>query len=110
MIPYPVQEASPSYAWAMTVPAIPGTFTPFPYSVTSCRVPGWARSADTTAASCAGVGICAGPSPEPNGSTRTAIVAQWPWPAPARPSDGPRPDAQVTAAAPNAAAAPLPYL
>src|SRR6185312_2649445 len=99
MTPYPVQAASPSYAWALTVPAIPGTFTPFPYSVTSCRVPGWARNADTTAASCAGVGICAGPSPGPNGSTRTGIVAEWLWLAAARLSEELSPNAKITAMA-----------
>ena len=36
MIPYPVQAASPPNAWALTVPAMPGTLTPFPYSATSC--------------------------------------------------------------------------
>src|ERR1700755_2274896 len=89
----------------MTVPAIPGTFTPFPYSVTSCRVPGWARNADTTAASCAGVGICPGPPPGPNGSTRTGIVAEWLWLAAARLSEELSPNAKITAVAPNATAA-----
>ena len=105
MIPYPVQAASPPNAWALTVPAMPGTLTPFPYSVTSCRVPGWARSADTTAASCAAVGICPGPAPGPNGSTCTGIVAEWLWLAAARLSEELSPNAKITAVAPNATAA-----
>ena len=105
MIPYPVQAASPPNARAKTLPARPATLTSFPYTATSCRVPGWAPNAAVTAASCAALGICPGPMPGPNCSTCTGIVAERVWLAAARLSEEFSPNAKITAVAPNAIAA-----
>ena len=51
------------------------------------------------------MGICPGPPPGPNGSTRTGIVAEWVWLAAARLSEELSPNAKITAVAPNAIAA-----
>src|ERR1700685_2111680 len=63
MTPYPSHEALTPNAHACTLPDSPGSLTPSWYTVAWCAVPGWARSAAVTAASCAASGHCPGPAP-----------------------------------------------
>jgi signal transduction histidine kinase len=65
-------------------------------------VPGWARRAVVTAASCAASGICCGPAPGRTCWICTGTVAEWVWLCAARFSEEFRPNAKITAVAPNA--------
>src|SRR5579863_4716982 len=65
MTPYPSHDEALPNAHALTLPGKPGTLTPFWYTVVWRAVPGWARSAAVTAASCAASGHCSGPAEVP---------------------------------------------
>src|SRR5580658_2193091 len=71
MTPYPSHEESLPNAQALTFPGRPGTLTAFWYTVVWWAVPGWARSAAGTAASCAASGHCWGPAPVPGPFAQT---------------------------------------